>query len=241
MDARLEIAVAGKHRRGDQIIFDDGILNCRMQRAGIADAGRAAVTDQIEAEFVQIRLQAGLVQIIADDARAGRERGLDGGIDREAFFNRFFREQAGGKHHARIRRVGATGDGRDEHGTVAHVAVQSRSLRVNRIGGGMFGGHFPFAGFAIRHGLLAAAAGVNFAAGGNMHGARQLFGLHAKTIFRDGLAERADEFIFELRQFNAILPFRAGDARPHGAEIEFDFLRVNNVTFLGNAPQACAW
>ena len=65
MHARLEIAVAGKHRRGDQIVLDNRVLDGRMQRAGIADAGRAAVADEVEAELVEIRLQAGLVQIIA--------------------------------------------------------------------------------------------------------------------------------------------------------------------------------
>ena len=65
VDARLEVAVAGQHRRGDEIVFDDGLLDRRGERAGIADARGAAVADEIEAELVEIRLQSGLVQIIA--------------------------------------------------------------------------------------------------------------------------------------------------------------------------------
>jgi len=37
VNTRLKIAVAGKHRRGDQIVLHDGILDGRMQRAGVAD------------------------------------------------------------------------------------------------------------------------------------------------------------------------------------------------------------
>ena len=72
------------------------------QRAGIADARRATVADEVEAELVEIRLQAGLVQIIGDDARTGRERRLDGGVHAEAAFDGLLREQTGGEHDAGI-------------------------------------------------------------------------------------------------------------------------------------------
>ncbi len=237
VDARLEIAVAGKHGCGDQIIFHHGILDGRVQRAGIANAGGATVADEIETKLVEERLQAGLVQIIADDARAGRERRFDSGIDRKPLFNGFLREQAGGEHDAGIAGVGATGDGCDEHGTVAHVTIQLRSSCVNRIGCGMFRSHLPFASLSAT--VLTAASGMNLAARRDMHGARQLFGLHAESIFGDRLAERCEEFAFEFRQFDAVLrPFRAGDAGQHGAEVEFQFLRIGDVAFLRNAPQA---
>ena len=79
MHARLEIAVAGEHAGGDEIVFGDRLLDGRVERAGIADAGRAAVADDLEAELVEVGLQAGLVEVIGDDARAGRERGFDRG------------------------------------------------------------------------------------------------------------------------------------------------------------------
>ena len=40
MDACLEVAVAGQHARGDQVVFDNRLVDLRMQGAGIADAGR---------------------------------------------------------------------------------------------------------------------------------------------------------------------------------------------------------
>ena len=61
MHARFEIAIAGKNRCRDQIVFVDRFLDLRMQRTGVADAGRAAVTDNIEAKLIEIRLQPGLV------------------------------------------------------------------------------------------------------------------------------------------------------------------------------------
>ena len=60
VDARFKIAVAGKHGGGDDVVFRHRLLDGRGQRAGVADAGGAAVADEVEAELVQIRLQAGL-------------------------------------------------------------------------------------------------------------------------------------------------------------------------------------
>ena len=51
VDAAFEVAVAGKHGGSDEIVLADGLGDFRRQRAGIADAGRAAEADQIEAEL----------------------------------------------------------------------------------------------------------------------------------------------------------------------------------------------
>ncbi len=75
-DAAFEIAVAGKHRRGNDAVLVDGFGDLFIERTGIADAGRAAIADEVEAELVEILLQAGIGEIFADDLRAGRERGL---------------------------------------------------------------------------------------------------------------------------------------------------------------------
>ena len=101
VDARLEVAVAGEDAGGDEIVLGDGLVDDRIERAGIADAGGAAVADDLEAELVEVGLQAGLVEVIGDDAGAGRERGLHRGIDRQAALDRLLGEQAGGEHDAR--------------------------------------------------------------------------------------------------------------------------------------------
>src|SRR5207237_3933867 len=93
-----------------------------MERSRVADAGRAPVADQIEPELVEIFLESGFVEIIGDDARAGRERSFYGRIDLQPALHRFLCQQAGGEHYARIARVGATGDRGNENAPVPDPA-----------------------------------------------------------------------------------------------------------------------
>ena len=54
-----------------------------------------------------------------------------------------------------------------------------------------------------------------------------------------GLLNAAMNSLFQLRQFDAVLrTFRSGHAGQHGGQIEFQFLRISDFAFLGNAPQA---
>ena len=100
--------------------FDDRLRRSSGEQvAGVADAGRAAVGGDAEAELLEVRQQAGLRQVLGDDARAGRERGLDVRLDREAALDRLLGEQARGEQHARVRGVGARGDRGDQHVAVA--------------------------------------------------------------------------------------------------------------------------
>ncbi len=55
IDAALEIAVAGKHGRDDEVLVVHSFRNRLGQRPGIADAGGAAIADKLEAERVQYR------------------------------------------------------------------------------------------------------------------------------------------------------------------------------------------
>ena len=70
------------------------------QRAAVADAGRAAVADGVEADLFEVRVEAGLVEVVGDDARAGGEAGLDVRRDGEAFLDGLLGQQAGGDHDA---------------------------------------------------------------------------------------------------------------------------------------------
>ena len=121
VDARLEVAVAREHRGADQVVLDDRLLDRSRQRAGVADAGGAAVAGEIEAEFLEIGQQAGLGQVFGHHARARRERGLDVRLDREPVFDRLLREQSGGEQHAGVGGVGAGGDRGDQHVAGADV------------------------------------------------------------------------------------------------------------------------
>ena len=98
-------------------------LNVGGQRAGVTDAGGAAVADGVEAEGVEVWQQAGLVVVVGDDAGAGGEGGFDPGRCLEAAFDGFLGEQAGGDHNVGVGGVGAGGDGGDDDRPIAEVGV----------------------------------------------------------------------------------------------------------------------
>ncbi len=59
IDAAFEVAVAGEHAGDDQVVFLDGFGDRLGQRAAVADAGRAAVADGVEAELFEVLVEAG--------------------------------------------------------------------------------------------------------------------------------------------------------------------------------------
>jgi len=71
VDAAFKVAVAGKDGGGDQVVLVDGGRHDFGQRAGVADAGGAAVADEVKAERIEVGGEAGLVEIIHDDFGAG--------------------------------------------------------------------------------------------------------------------------------------------------------------------------
>ena len=73
MDAGLEVAVARENGRCDQVLVDDGLLHLGVKRARVADAGGAAVTNGLEAEFVEVGLKSCLLEIRGDDTGTGSE------------------------------------------------------------------------------------------------------------------------------------------------------------------------
>ena len=83
VDAALEVAVARQHRDDRQVLGADDLGDLLRQRPAVADAGRAAVADEVEAELVQVLGQPGAVQVLGDDLRARGQRGLDPRLDRQ--------------------------------------------------------------------------------------------------------------------------------------------------------------
>ena len=124
----FEVAVARQHRGADEAVVVDSLGDAVRQRARVADAGGAAVADQVEAHGVQIGLQAGGGQIIGDHLRAGGQRGLDPGLDRQAQLLRLARHQAGGDQDRRVGGVGAGGDGGDDDVAVSKVELLTLDL-----------------------------------------------------------------------------------------------------------------
>ncbi len=125
-DAAFEIAVAGEHGRGDDAVVVDRLRDRLRQRARIADAGRAAEADEVEADLVEILLQARRRQVFGDDLAAGRERGLHPRLAGQAALGGLARQQAGADQHVGVRRVGAGGDGGNHHVAVADLVALAR-------------------------------------------------------------------------------------------------------------------
>ena len=74
VDPALEVAVARQHRGTARSCVVDRGDDRLGQRAGVADAGGAAVADEVEAELLQVRGQAGLLVVVGDDLRARGQR-----------------------------------------------------------------------------------------------------------------------------------------------------------------------
>src|SRR3546814_7843518 len=89
-------------RRSSDLI--DRLADIDRQRAGIANAGCAAITDEVEAHGVEIVLQARLREIVGHDLRAGGQRGFHPGFHLEAEATRIARDETGGHQHVRIGR-----------------------------------------------------------------------------------------------------------------------------------------
>src|SRR6185503_13597123 len=74
--ARLEIAVTREHGGRDDVVLGDRFVNVTVQGPGVADAGGAAVTGNVIAELLEIRQQAGILQVLGYRERSRSERGL---------------------------------------------------------------------------------------------------------------------------------------------------------------------
>jgi len=98
MNAALEIAVSAQHGNGHEAVVLDGRADMLFERAAVADARRAAVANQLEAEFVEIFSQARGFEVIGDDFRTRRQAGLHPRLAVQAALDRFLRDQTGAQH-----------------------------------------------------------------------------------------------------------------------------------------------
>ena len=63
VDPPLEVAVPREHGRDDEVVLLDGGRDRGVERAGVADARRAAVAREREAELLERRHQAGRLEV----------------------------------------------------------------------------------------------------------------------------------------------------------------------------------
>src|SRR5439155_19214459 len=110
MEAAFEIAVAGEDRDGSEAGGLDRLVHLGRQRPGIAHAGHAAEARWLKAERVERLLQAALLEVVGDHARAGRELGLHPRARLQSARYRVAREKARADHDRGIRGVRAARD-----------------------------------------------------------------------------------------------------------------------------------
>lgn len=89
MDARLKVAVAGQHGGADDVVFLHGLFQFRVQGAGVADAGGAAVADGFKAEGVQGGLESVRGEVVGSDAGTRSDGCFYVGGDRKPQFHGF--------------------------------------------------------------------------------------------------------------------------------------------------------
>ena len=118
VNATLEIAVAGQDAGANNVAARYRVRDLGLQWTGVADAGRAAVADRVEADLLQIVDELGFFEVVGDDARARCQAGLDPGFGFQAFRRCVARDQARRDHDGRIRRIRAAGYGRNQNRAV---------------------------------------------------------------------------------------------------------------------------
>mmetsp|Transcript_6420 Transcript_6420/g.7198 ORF Transcript_6420/g.7198 Transcript_6420/m.7198 type:complete len:932 (-) Transcript_6420:12-2807(-) len=118
VDAGLEVAVAREHGGGDDVVVRDRLGNLGGDIARVSNARHAPVAGRLEAQRVQLLLQAGGVQVLRDHVGAGRQRRLHVRLHHQALLDGLLRHKAGGNEHARVRRVRARRDGGNDNAAV---------------------------------------------------------------------------------------------------------------------------
>ena len=133
-------------------MFDDRFFDWGGEGTRVSDTGGAAVSNEIKSELIQIRLEAGRVQIVGYDPRSGGEGGFDSGIHRKAVFHRLFGEESCGEHDRWVGGICARSDGGNDDGAVPQGSgVIELRFSCNGIGCGAIGEHLLLVG---RHGHL---------------------------------------------------------------------------------------
>ena len=237
VDPAFEVAVAGQHSGDGKVVGLDGLGDFGVERAGVADAGRAAVADDVEAELLQVRGQARLVVVVGDNLGTGSHGGLDPRLGGQALVDGVAGQQCGGQHHGRVGRVGAGRDRGDRHRTVVQFELAAvRGLDADRVGRAAVGCR------AVRvRGLVREVA----------RGAREGRRVRRREALVDGLVDAAAgqlflhvvaqvlaELVLGLREDDAVLrALRAGDRRNNRRQVQLEVL--GELDFAGGiVPEA---
>ncbi|MNI53509.1 hypothetical protein D3C73_1083460 [compost metagenome] len=133
VDAAGEVAIARQRCYRMNRAGRHGVTHRSGQWAGVTDTGGAAIAHDVKAHRRQVVQQTGARQVVGGGGRARAQRCLDPGRDAQPGLPCFAGQQPGRHQQARVRGVGATGDGRDGDGVAWHAAWRGRGrLEVQR-------------------------------------------------------------------------------------------------------------
>ena len=219
VDPALEVAVARQHRDDREVGVVDDLGDLGRQRAAVADAGRAAVADEVEAELVEVLGQSGAVEVLGHDLRARRQRGLHPRLDLQALLHGVAGEQAGAEHHRGVGGVGAARDRRDHDVAVVELglgAVGERQLGLQSTRRRWYGWR-P----------------------GRWRGTIRRAPRPRRSRWAGSPGRRARTPASSSSQRHAVLgPLRPGDARHDGREVELQHVGVGRLLRVLVVPQA---
>ena len=108
MNAAFEIAIAAQDAGDDQIVVLNRLRYNRRQGAAVADARRATVADEMEAQLLERAHEVGAHQIIGYRFRTGRQAGFDPGLALQTALDGFLGDQPGSDQHIGIGRIRAS-------------------------------------------------------------------------------------------------------------------------------------
>ena len=129
VNATFEVPIAGENRADDETCFVDGGFDRCVKRTRVPDAGRAAVTNRVEAHGVQVFLQTRGFVVFRHDTATGSEGGAHPGFDLETSLTSLSSQQTCGEHHTGVGGVGARGDGSDDD--IAVIEVEHLPVHFN--------------------------------------------------------------------------------------------------------------
>src|SRR5688500_7285531 len=119
MNAPLEVAVPTEHRGDYEVVFGHRGSDRFWKVAAIADAGRAAIANELESERLEVRHQAGLLEVLGYGPRARCQTRLDVRLAPQASLDGLLGQQPRGDHDRRVGGIRTTGDRGDHHRAVS--------------------------------------------------------------------------------------------------------------------------
>ncbi len=243
---RFEVAIARKDRGAHQVSLLDRRLDGGVKRTRVPDAGRAAVTDGLETELIEILLQAGPLQVVGHHPGARSKGGFHVGRNRQPFLIGFPGEKAGRQHDARVGGVGATRNGGDQDRAVLKVGVDRAECLapLDLVRSRTVGDHLGPVALAFSGGQD--LRGVCRDSGRRVHHHRKagmaFIGAASEAAFRDGRLEERVEGLIEPRDVDAVLgALGAGHRRDDLREVQFQQVGIVALPLVRDAEHSLSF